>query len=118
MEYIYINTRTVPPWRARIWAALQKLFGQKTEIVRISDSITQPDVHDGSIPSPDFDTLLQMLCVDSDSLKFNKRLRWIGDIEMNNGFINKYISPLRLSAWSCPSTSAATITIWRSEPHT
>ena len=74
MEYIYINTRTVPPWRARIWAALQKLFGQKTEIVRISDSITQPDVHDGSIPSPDFDTLLQMLCVDSDSLKFNKRL--------------------------------------------
>ena len=90
MEYIYINTRTVPPWRARIWAALQKLFGQKTEIVRISDSITQPDVHDGSIPSPDFDTLLQMLCVDSDSLKFNKRLRWIGDIEMNNGFINKY----------------------------
>ena len=87
MEYIYINTRTVPPWRARIWAALQKLFGQKTEIVRITDSPTQPDVHDGSILSPDFDTLLQMLCVDSDSLKFNKRLRWIGDIEMNNGFL-------------------------------
>lgn len=90
MEYIYINTRTVPPWKAKIWAALQKLFGHKTEIVRITDSPTQTNVQDGSIPRLDFDSLLQMLCVDSDSLKFNKRLRWIGDIEMINGFINKY----------------------------
>ena len=90
MEYIYINTRAVQPWGTRVSSALQKLFGQKTEIVRVTDSPTQTELQDCSISSPDFDTLLQMLCVDSDSLKFNKRLRWIGDIEMINGFINKY----------------------------
>ena len=88
MEYIFFNTRAVPPWRAKIRGALQKLFGQKTEIVRITDSLTQTNVQDGAIPSLDFDSLLQMLCVDSDSLKFNKRLGWIGVIKMNNGFIS------------------------------
>ena len=89
MEYILINIRTVPLWRAKMRMTLQNVFGHKTEIVRISDSPSHTD-QVGSLPGLDFDSLLQMLCIDSDSLKFNKRLRWIGDIEMKNGFINKY----------------------------
>ena len=89
MEYSFINIRTVPLWRAKMRMTLQNVFGHKTEIVRISDSPSHTD-QVGSLPGLDFDSLLQMLCIDSDSLKFNKRLRWIGDIEMKNGFINKY----------------------------
>lgn len=85
MEYSFINIRTVPLWRAKMRIALQNVFGHKTEIVRISDSPSHTD-QVGSLPGLDFDSLLQMLCIDSDSLKFNKRLRWIGDIEMKNGF--------------------------------
>ena len=72
MEYIFFNTRAVPPWRAKIRGALQKLFGQKTEIVRITDSLTQTNVQDGAIPSLDFDSLLQMLCTNMLSTQRDK----------------------------------------------